>query len=358
MNDLLLDELKELQKNYKEVLVNAQSKILENDTFALLDEINVFWNSNRKLVECAVQYISKPYNTYAFTAATILDIDDNEHYPFLCLGDCHIWDDPIYSYIGMIRSSFNDRFNTEIKEQVINTIKENIKIIENYNDKIVILPLRMLSGINIEYISKAAEKAFLGLFKDEPENIKQYFETYKTVDDIDLGIRDDVKNMIILSDIDTNSDGLAVKLNNYKTGITLPIRDDSNDAKVFFLAVVGFLSQALDIILTCSTFKLIPYVRYNVTYKYILILSNSFKDNIELDKWLFRCIVAHLLHESFDKENFSEIPIDDFIEIIKRSEFEKKLFSKFESAGISLEQPNANGVVKIIQEQLRLCFET
>lgn len=355
MNNLLLVELKELQKSYKEVLVNAQSKILEDDTFALLDEINVFWNRNRKLVECVIQYISKPYHSYVFTAATILDVDENEHYPFLCLGDYHIWDDPIYSYIRMIESSSNDRFNIEIKEQVIDTIKENIKIIDNYNDKIVILPLRMLSEINTEYISKIAEKSFLGLFKNEPENIKQYFETYKTIDDINSGIRDDVRNMIILSDIDISSNELSVKLNNYKTGITLPI-DDSNDANVLFFAIMGFLSQALDIILTCCTFKFIPYVRYNVAFKYILNISNNFISNPNVKSWLFKFIISHILHNTFNKEKYCKIELNEFVEKLKTYDFETQLFQNLRKENICLENHNISKAIEIINNQLSICF--
>ena len=126
---------------------------------------------------------------------------------------------------------------------------------------------------------------------------------------------------------------------------------------VVISCIIGYLFQALDIILVCKAFKFVPYVRYNVSFKYILILASTYKDIVKPDEWLFKCITAHLLHNSFDKEFFSSFSIKEFTDIIRINEFDKKLFVSLEQNGITLDKPSVSDLVRIIKEQLEECFK-
>lgn len=356
MNDLLLYEIKELQNNYRNILKEAADNIFKRDTAAILDEINVFWIKNKKLVHCALEYLSKPYQTYVFTAATVLDVDDYEHYPFLCLGDFHIWDDPIYGYIRMGMESQNEKFNEEVKNQIYDTINENIKILDSINDKILIFPIRMISDVSRETIHNAAEQAFLSLFKKPPTTMKEYLQTFSTIEEVDSALRSDIKNTITLSENDSKFVEIKERFNYYKSNISLPLPAETSNAYIFMFAVYGFLSQALDIIMTCSAYRFVPYIRYNVSFQYVLILTGSFPNNPEFKSWLFKFIVSHILHKSFDKEKYSKVEFNKFVQIIKERKFEKKLFEDLKRHGISTEYPSIAKTVEIINNQFNDCF--
>jgi len=90
MNDLLLSALAETQREYKEKLKWARELLFSQNMNVVLIELASFWREHKKLVECALNYLSKPYDKFFFTAATILDIDDEEHVPFLAVGSLHI----------------------------------------------------------------------------------------------------------------------------------------------------------------------------------------------------------------------------------------------------------------------------
>jgi hypothetical protein len=357
MGDLLLYEIKELQANYKAVLIEAERSIFQKDTHAILDEINVFWNRNKRLVQCALEYLSKPYRTFVFTAATILDIEDNEHYPFLCFGDYHIWDDPIYGYIRMAAVSHNEEFRLELQEQIHATIKDNIEILDNVNETIFIFPVRMLSGIENEVIHHAAHQAFLSLFTMHPQTMEEYFENFDTIDDIVLGLRKDIENMITLSEHEDLASGLQQRFYKYKADTQLPLPEDASDALIFAFTLHGYLTQAFDIMLTCSCYQFIPYIRFVVAFKYILILSGNFPDIPELELWLFSSAIAHVLHNSFDKEKYSVIEFGEFVRKIKEAEFERKVFETLKKRQISLEHPAIQETIEIIDEQLTMCFQ-
>lgn len=74
-DDLLKDELQKLQFEYRKILERTLDNLYKNDSSAVIDEIYVFWNRNKKLVECIMKYLYEPYKAYVFTGASILDID-------------------------------------------------------------------------------------------------------------------------------------------------------------------------------------------------------------------------------------------------------------------------------------------
>lgn len=146
---LLKEELKELQSRYRDVLLKAKDNIFKTDSTAVIDEINVFWQKHKKLVEFSLRSFVQPYEAYAFTAATILDVEDFEHYPFVTLGKFHIWDDPIFIYANIVGKTPNLDFNEKMKEQVIATITDNLKILDTAEEIIYILPIRYLRLLQI-----------------------------------------------------------------------------------------------------------------------------------------------------------------------------------------------------------------
>lgn len=160
--DLLLHELSLLQEEYKELLIKASHDILSTNINAVIDEIIVFWSRNKKLVNCILNYLNKPFSSYVFTAATLLDIDDNEHFPFIAFGEYNFWDDPIYRYIEITKNIKNTNWGKRLQEEVLKTINDNIKIIEKTNGFIYILPIRLLAEKKIiELTYQAASQVYL-----------------------------------------------------------------------------------------------------------------------------------------------------------------------------------------------------
>lgn len=352
-NNLLSFEIDKLQLEYKIILEKAINDYHEKDICAILDEINIFWSKNKQLVRCAIQYLAKPYKTYVFTAATILDIDSFDHYPFLCFGKCHIWDDPIYSYYNMVKSS-NQKFKEKITSQILRTIKDNIRILTEFDNKILILPLRIVSENSSQQVVELAQNAFFSLFKKPPKSYDDYINTFNTIDEIDGELRKNLKNRLILSDKDKKSDSFITRFNKYKATATLPIDTDAKDSVVFWFTVLGYLCQAIDIILTASACKFVPYIRFNVSFSYILILSDTCKVIPELEDWLSKCIVSYLLHTSFDNDKYSKIEFNEYVD--KARNFESLLYSEFDRENISVSNSTPKKIIEKINAVMEICF--
>ena len=352
---LLKAELKELQTRYRDVLVKAKDNIFSTDSIAVIDEINVFWQQNKKLVEFSLRNFVLPYDAYVFTAATILDVEDFEHYPFVSLGKFHIWDDPIYKYANIVGKTSNLYFNEKMKEQVIDTILDNLKILDMAEEIIYILPLRYLSSDISQLAFKAGMQAFLSLF-DKEYSFEEYKKTFCSIEDIKNSLRAGIEQSIIFTEDEDTSVGLETRFARYKDTTTLPLSKDACDAEIFWFAIFSYLSQAFDIILMCTEYQLNPYIRFDIAFKYMIILSANFKDQREIQNMIFKGAVAHILHRKFNKEKVKSLDFKRYYDIIQESNFDTRLFSQLEQQGVTINNPNLNLISNTIDDLLKMLF--
>lgn len=272
--NLLKEELKDLQIRYKNVLLKAKDNIFRTDTNAIVDEINVFWYKNRKLVEFALRNLVRPYQAYIFTGACTLDVENYEHYPFVSLGKFHIWDDLICDYINIVDKSFNSDFNKKMKKQIVETISDNLKILDEAEEIIYILPIRFLSNDIKQLIYDAGKQVFLSMF-DKRYSFEEYMDKFSTIDDIRASLRSGIEQYIIFTEDEDISIAFETRFAKYKETTTLPVSKDACDAEIFLVAILGYLSQAFDILFTCIEYQLNPYIDFDVAFEYMLIISSN-----------------------------------------------------------------------------------
>lgn len=354
-DDRLVSELHKLQREYKSILERVLIEIERGNSFAIIDEINVFWHRNMKLVNLALENLGLPFSGYLFTGAVILDIADYEHYPFVCLGDYHIWDDPIYTYLSILNKTDNPYFDLKIQKQIRNTIEDSIQILNSTSNEILILPVRLLIAKNYDKICDMAMQAFLSLFGEEM-SFENYKKSFSTIEDISKVLPENIKQSISFSNDDDEYDFID-KFNNFKENNVLPIDPDSSDSEIFWFVVYGYMSQALSIILMCLDYSLIPYIRFEVIYRYIIILSANFDSSEEVQNMIFKSSVAHLLYSCFKKEDYRDVSFDNFYNAVRENEFSKNVFTDLNNKNISFQNPKVKDLVAIIQknlEQLRM----
>lgn len=355
MNDKLRSELDLLQQEYRELLVGMLQYVEEDTSAQVLDEITVFWQKNRRLVRCALNNIAAPFRTYIFSGATIFGVDDNEQYPFLCLGDFHIWDDPIHKYMNTALHSPNQKFNEQLKRQVKDTIQDNIKLIDKLGEKVYILPVRMLTEREDDVIHEVATKAFLSVFKEEM-SFEEYTKNFKSIDDIIPALNTTAKQMLIFDASGDSLNTLEERFAYYKNNNDLPLPSAVSDATIFWFAVYGFFAQVVDILLLCTHFQLVPYIRYSVTFRYMLLLAGNYRDVPEVSKLLFKSVVAHTIFRCFDTQIYSQISVSDMCDLLRTGMFEETLFERLAEEGITLDTPKLKRTSDIIDQELSRCL--
>lgn len=345
-------ELRELQKRYKNVLLGAKDKIFKSNTAAIIDEIVVFWQQNKKLVRFVLNNYIKPFSSYVFTAATVLDVEDYEHYPFVLLGQYHIWDDPIYKYVHIIGTTENSQFDDEMKKRVEETISDNIKLLDIAEDIIYILPIKYFSEESMGLAYNAANQAFLSMFKDE-FTIEEYHKSFNSILEIKNALRPGVEKSIFFIENEDISTDFETRFNDYKKVQSLPLPKEAGEAREFYFIMLSYLSQAFDILLMCAEYQVYPYIRFDIAIKYMVLLSKNFPAKTGLQDIVYKGLIAHILNRNLDKERIKNIDFKEYYRTLQTANFESQLFSSLEKKGINENNLSAKIITDTIDSLLK-----
>lgn len=354
-NDILKCNLKRLESEYKKILIQSKEELLKNNSQSIIDGIIVFWYKNKKFINTVLNNISEAYSSYIFTGATFLDLSDFEHFPFVALGKYHFLDDPVCRYAQVLGKSKNVDFDAQTKEQLKLTIEDNIKILENYSDQIYILPIGFLTEVDSHLIWNASLQAFFSLFKN-PSTIRDKYSNLKTIDDIIPELNSGIEQHIILSEDDDVSLELSKRVERYIQTSKLPLADTATEAEIFRFALISNMMQAFHIILMCSNYKMIPYIRYSVCFKYVLNLSCNFDNNQEISDMIFKCSIAYILYNCFDKSKIKSVDFKNYCSTLKQENFSDRVFNELKQSGISTNNPSLSKIREIIVENLQILY--
>lgn len=350
INSYLKERTLALQQDYCYILKEAVNKFSTKDFPMIVDEINLFWFANRDLVRLILNNISSDYDCYTFTGATFLDVDDLEHYPFVTFGRVHVVDDPLYKYSSIVSGIHNQDFAEKIREQMLLSIKDNIKIIENYSDIIYIFPVTLMSDNISELSKKAAEQAFFSMFKDNSITLEKYANEFKSIEDIKKALKDNVSETLVFSEDDSGEE-LCSRFRNHIAQI-LPFNNEINEAMLFLYTVNGFFLQAFEILLRCTEYHMIPYLRYEVTFRYIILLGANFANNADMQLILFKSICTHLLYRVFDKNRIRNTDFKCFVNKVVKDNFDRNLFETLYKSGVKLSNPSFQKIMDVMNDEL------
>lgn len=352
-SNYLKTELLNIQKEYCELLKSAQPKLNTDDFIYVLDEINLFWYANRNKIEMILDYLLSDSNCLVHTGASFLDIDALEHFPFVMLGDYHIIDDTVANFGDNLVKIDNKEFNEHLKQQIILTVEQNIKIIENYSEIIQILPIRLLNASDKEYSIKGAQNAFLSLFNDENLTIEEYLKKYKNISEVEGALLEHCKELIIFSDKEKR-DTFKNRFNDFieNSKIFSKAANESSEAYVFLSIITGYFMQAYDILLVCLKYGLNPYLRYIIPFHNIILLTDSMPRTQELDNILLNSKISYFLHHTVNFDDFKNLNFKDFYKEIRGIEFGTNLTKSILDEIKDSKNVNVSKYVEIIKKNL------
>lgn len=315
-----------IQTEYKELLATLLPKLKSRHSPEALDEINLFWLRHIEEIQLYLKAWFPGENSYVFTAATFMDFEDNEHLPFLLMGDKHILDDPLSKY-SEIRSKMPDGKDAEfLYEQIGVTAEDNLKLLENVHGEILILPLRLLNQSN-DYHSlySVGGQAFISLFNGI-DNLNDYFAKCNSIDDIIRFAREDIGRLVMFSEDDNVMLPFGERFRGALSGTKYMVDRAKPDSYNFFILVFGCIQQAIDVIVSCVEYGCIPYIRYPVSLHYISLLSESMLDIEHMVKLRFKMSVAFVVYQLCDKGRLARVSLEEFLKQIQAYNFNEKLF--------------------------------
>ncbi|WP_314164058.1 hypothetical protein [Lachnoanaerobaculum gingivalis] len=351
-SNLLLNKIYLIQIEYKKLLVSLLPKFKNGYAPEALDEINLFWVRCIEEVKLYLKNWFSGKNSYVFTAATFMDFDDNEHLPFLLMGNKHILDDPLSKY-SLIRSKMSEgKYADFLYEQISVTAEDNLKVLENIHNEILILPLRLLNQPNNQKdFEKVGEQVFVSLF-NSIYSLNEYFEKCNSIDDIIHFAREDIGRLVMFSEDDDVMLDFKERFRIALIDTKYMVDPNRSDSYNFFILVFGFIQQALDIIVSCIEYECIPYIRYPVSLHYISILSQSMLDIEHVIMLRFKMSVGFFVYKLCDKSKLAGVCLDDFIEKNKIYNFNDKLFNALTNYKINEKNFFKHKITQLVIDEL------
>lgn len=351
MKNLLDAEIESLQFEYLTILKNALNNFCDKNIEACLDEILVFWSKKKTRVIPIIQSYIKSEDTYLFTGASYLDIDDNEHYPFFSVGDKHIIDDPLCVFIEMYCNNTHLNSSTKICQQLYNMISYNINIIGSYFPKFLILPLRYIHKIDQDLSYKGAKDIFLSMFSNDINTFEDY-KKLENISDIEKALCNGMDKTIFFDEEDDRALSLVERFKGYVNRIP-EAQGLGNDNQIFLYTVMGHLVQALDIIKLCVYFNCAPYIRYDITFKYVAVIGKNFVSNDEICKLLNKGIIANTFYNRFEKQKVEAVDFNKYATLVNNYRRDNSLYNQIDINDKELLPKN---IIPIIDEYFeKLC---
>lgn len=358
INNLLLDKMKILQEEYLELLKKLLTKFNSPDFLLVIDEVNTFWFSKRKMVNLILDNISKSQDCYVLMAATFLDVKDYEHFPFTCLGKMHLVDDPLSRFAKSFPTSHGQSIYNTMKEQIIMAVKDNISILENYSDVIKILPVTFLydEDSNLDLIRKGSLQVISSMFKKEFVRESDFFNSYESYLVIENKLSDDIKDQLIFTDNDDRALSFNDRIKRYAKEYQALLPNGLGESQIFFLMIFQYISQAFDILLKCAQFNIVPYIRFDVSFQYLLIIGGNFSSTSQMSQILFRSMIAHTLYQVFNKEKIFENNFEGFTIKLNSYDFDNKVFTELKKQNINLDNYDLRMIVDILKKHLSYVY--
>ena len=351
MADILNEQIYKLQMEYLKILKYLREKISLENFNAVTNDIFVFWEKHKRITNCIMKHYISPMQTFVFTGATLVDIENYEHYPFLALGNKHIVDDPLCRYIEAVGDLKDKNISSGLLETAKLTLEDNIRLIEACHPYIVILPLCYLSDIDEDLIHKSAINTFLSIFN---ENVKS-FEDYSklvTIEDISSNLLPGVDKSIIFTVNENLSTSIIERFNYFVTNDEYTKFLKNNHNKIFFFTIIGYITQALNIIMMCITNRCIPYIRYEVVFKYVLKLFENFKALPEVKEMIAKTSVGYVLYRQFDKEKFKKYDFHSYIELLKKHNSRERIFELIGQDNLDVEKIHLSDIIENVDKYL------
>lgn len=357
MKSKLYEELNKIQQEYLLMLKNYKNRVNDNNFIQIVDEVSVFWRKNKPIVDVFINFGANSYNTYVFMAVTRMDYDDNEHLPFLCLGNNHIMDDPLCTYLNTINESPSTTYTKRLRTEIEKTIDDNIKIIENCSPLIYIIPIRYLYS-DRELVKQKSDECFLSLFNGNFNSLDDYFKL-ESIEQIDLFLREEIKNSLVFIEYEDKDKSLIERYHDYKDVYANDLVGSDNDVILFFAAIYGNISQSIDVIIISAGLKIIPYLRNEIAVRYFLTITENIKTwHEDFSNIIFNAGLANLLYNKFNKEKYNKYSAEQFLKIINSINFEQSVRSKLMSAGIDSLEGNIKAIAEIIEIEFDVLNKT
>ncbi|MUL36585.1 hypothetical protein [Gloeocapsopsis dulcis] len=356
-----IQHIQRFQSEYHKLVAQFSNSYNVNELTAMqislfMDEVKYFWMERLDIIDLELEGLTEHNVCFLLSGATYLNVSENEHFYFKSLGDFHLLHDPFLKIEHFFRIPEGSIDTGECVNLFRRLLIDTIKVLENYQLIFYILPIQLLAIENEQEHRELLSEFFMNfissIFKKKYEDQDSFCEDFDTFEDIENQLEPYVRNRIVFNSF--SEDGVSlrrkIEIHNASAPGYTQLMAGQPEAKVFLVTLYSYVAQISDILLICLMLRLYPYIRYEVTFSYLVLIMHTFIEDEKLRDMIEKAIVFYI----FRKEMNGAFAHLESFECYYRQICEKrallKILSNMRESNINIFQGRIQEVAEMIQE--------
>ena len=112
----------------------------------------------------------------------------------------------------------------------------------------------------------------------------------------------------------------------------------------------------MDILLVCISFKLIPFIRYEVTFRYLSIVMHTFKDDKPLKEMIEKTIIFYVLYLVIDRKKIFSFEFTEYCKKLSGENLLNNIIARKENNNIDFIEDGVKEIKAIIIDEINKLF--
>jgi hypothetical protein len=365
MNSSALKNINQAQKDYLK-LIDHYKNIVDNDELnfkkvsMLIDDVKCFWLERLNIIEFEIEDLTENNLCFLLSGAIYLDVSSYEQYYFKSFGDYHLLFDPFLKLEAFFRIDENKINSKETLDYFRKVYYDTINILTNYRNIFLILPIRKIAIEDNKKHHEMLNKIFLNvvsdLFNTEFKTEEDFCNKFRSLEEIEDNMGPNKNCYLVFSDHDNPELSLRKKIENYsETQMSISsLLKNKTEPQIFLIVVNSWISQIIDILLICISLRLYPYIRFSVTFHYLILIMHSFTEDKSLKEMIEKTIIFYIFTRSINKDRFKNVEFTEYCNRIKDKNILSDLIDKIHAQGINIFKGGIKQTESIILDEYSL----
>lgn len=129
------------------------------------------------------------------------------------------------------------------------------------------------------------------------------------------------------------------------------LRKRMGDAEIFLMAIGQHFMQVMDIILIAYSHKLIPFIRSDVVFNYLIIIYPIFSEDKIAVTLLEQAIIAYIFQKIYGNYDFSSFKFSDFYTYVSDNRIIDSVIEKSRNKGNSIFNLQISEIALLLKEE-------
>lgn len=310
--------LRRIQLDYRELLRGYEDEIRKKDISdfrlkALFEEVKIFWFKNQEYVLFLLNNVEYTDDVAFLAGAVYVDIKNAGHIDFALLGSKRIINDPLSKMSAFFKGDALPFNYSRIKSYVYSVGTDLIDLIDNFSYDFYVIPLGYVDNEReaerLKELSDLAEACLLAAFDYKYNTLENMADENISFEDIERNLNKNASCAFVYMSANDAKLSLRERIEHFCEDMMdyQALKEQQTEPEIFILVTTQNIMQCLDIFISASEYKMVPFVRNDVVFCYLAALLNAI-EKIVSPEILNKCIIAYIAQKryEFSSKSYSE----------------------------------------------------